>query len=240
MWTVASANRKSGTGSFKAAALLLTLNLVLILNVPAAAVESLNVSPAKGMVGDRVYTAGSGYSPGKMVYIYFSGEKAKKGDSIDELKKWKWIKTVFAGSKGLETEGRLSTSFKIPVKLEHGREDQEVKGGRYYIYATYESRGRIIAGNEFTIIGLRDVYPTRGTSGTMVRVEGSGYSAGEKINVYYDGEEIPIYSGDKETNNNGDFRLLIIIPPGDEGEHNVMVEVDGIEDEAEFEVVSGQ
>jgi len=222
---------------FRILAVAITLSLLVMVlpAAPALAAESLRVSPTKGAIGDEIDVSGSGYDPGDRVYIYFSSEEAEEGDDIDELDVWEQVKTTYAGDLLDPDEGDIDTDFDVPDELTDGPDTEVVKGGDYFVYTTYTSEGRIQAVDEFTVFGITLVDPVEGTVGTEVEIEGV-FEDEEDIEVFYDGDEIEIASGDDETDSKGKFELTFIIPESPAGDHTIKIEVKSDEGETEFTV----
>ena len=227
---------------FRVVAIAITLSL-LVMALPAASVlaaERINVSPTKGIVGDDVDVSGSGFSEGDDVYIYFSNEEADKGDDVEDLDSYEEVADDRASS---ETEyddgGDIDTDFEVPDELTDGSDDYEVTGGTYYVYATEEEEGKILAIDEFTIYGITSIDPIEGAVGTEVEIEGI-FEDKEDIEVFYNGDEVDIESGDTETDKDGEFKLTIIIPPSPAGANTIKVEVKNDEGEVEFTVKPGE
>jgi len=215
-------------------ATILSLLVVAIPTAPAlAADESLKVSPTKGEIGDKITVTGSDYDYNDKVYIYFSSQEADKGDYIDDDLGgiWEEVKTTYA-----DGVGKISTSFKVPSTLTDGDEEEDVRAGEYYVYTTYKKEGKILAVTKFTVTGITLVDPAQGTVGTEVEIEGVGFDKEETIEVFYDGDEIDIESGDDETDRKGKFELTIIIPKSAAGAHTIKVEVKKDEGKAKFTI----
>ena len=227
---------------FRILAIAITLSL-LVMVLPAAsalAAERINVSPSKGKVGDDVDVSGSGFSEGDDVYIYFSNEEADEGDDIDDLDSYEEVADDRASSADeYDDGGDIDTDFEVPDELKDGSDDHEVTGGKYYVYATEKEEGEILAMDDFTIYGITSIDPTEGTVGTEVEIEGI-FEDEEDIEVFYNGDEVDIESGDTETEKDGEFKLTIIIPPSPAGTNTIMVEVKNDEGEVEFTVEPGE
>jgi len=223
---------------FRILAMAVILSL-LVMALPAAsalAAERINVSPTKGKVGDDVDVSGSGFSEGDDVYIYFSNEEADEGDDIDDLDSYEEVATDRASSETLTDEGGdIDTDFEVPDELTDGSDDHEVTGGDYYVYATENEEGEILAADDFTVYGITQIDPTEGTVGTEVEIEGI-FEDEEDIEVFYEGDEVDIESGDTETDKDGEFKLTIIIPESAAGANTITVEVKNDEGEVEFTV----
>jgi len=160
---------------FRVVAIAITLSL-LVMALPAASVlaaERINVSPTKGIVGDDVDVSGSGFTEGDTVYIYFSNEETDEGDDVEDLDSYEEVADDRASS---ETEyddgGDIDTDFEVPDELTDGSDDYEVTGGTYYVYATEEEEGKILAIDEFTIYGITSIDPIEGAVGTEIEIEG--------------------------------------------------------------------
>jgi len=220
--------------------LTIFLSLVLlIMTLPAPIAlskETLDLSRSKGAIGDKVTVNGSGFSSGDKVYIYFSSEKADvDDDDIDDLNVWEEVRTTYT-TRSLENGGDLTTSFLIPDELTDGDEIEEVRPGDYFIYATEREEGRILAKEEFIVIGITEIEPAKGPVGTEVDLEGVGFTKKEDIEVFFGIDKIDIASGDDETDNDGEFKLTIIVPKSAAGAHVITIEIDKVEAKTEFTV----
>jgi len=218
---------------------LVSLVMGAIHSLPALAAESLRVSPTKGAIGAEIDVSGSGYDPGDRVYIHFSSRKASEGDDIDELVVWEQVRRTTAGEQDTTDEGDIDTSFRVPNELNDGDETNEVRAGKYLVYTTYSSRGKIQAVDEFRVTGITMVYPARGTVSAEVVIKGVGFNRNEDIEVFYDRDEVEIASGDNETDKKGDFTFTLIVPPSTIGTHTITVEIDKEKSGAEFAVDPG-
>jgi hypothetical protein len=228
---------------FRILAIAITLSL-LVMVLPAAsalAAEKINVSPNQGKVDDDIDVSGSGFDEGEKVYIYFSNEKADvDDDDIDDLDSYEEVATDSASSATVTDEGGdIDADFDVPDELDDGSDDHVVTGGEYYIYATENKEGKILAKDEFTVYGITKIDPTEGPVGTEVEIEGV-FEDEEDIEVFYEGDEVDIESGDTETEKDGEFKLTIIIPPSAAGANTIQVEVKSDEGEVEFTVVPGE
>jgi len=223
---------------FSVLAIFLTLFL-LIMTLPAATAlskEALNLSHSKGAIGDKIQVTGSGYSSGDKVYIYFSSEEADADDDdIDDLDVWEEVRTTYA-TRSLENGGEITSSFLVPDELTDSDKTEKVSAGDYFVYATERKEGKILAKEEFIIIGITEIEPTKGPVGTKVRIEGVGFEEEEDIEVIFYVDEIKIASGDDETDDDGEFRLTIMIPESPAGEHTIRIQIDKDEAKAEFTV----
>lgn len=221
---------------FRISVIFLTLFL-LIMTLPAAIAlskETLHLSDNKGAIGDKITVTGSDYSSGDRVYIYFSSEEADVDDDIDDLDVWEEVKTIratFATGNG----GDITGSFLVPDELTDSGETEKVSAGDYFVYATERNEGKILAKEEFIVTGIT-VKPTKGATGTKVRIEGVGFEDEEDIEVIFYIDEVEIASGDDETDDDGEFKLTIIIPESPAGEHTIRIQIDKDEAKALFTV----
>ncbi|MFC2062779.1 IPT/TIG domain-containing protein [Chloroflexota bacterium] len=222
---------------FRLLAVTVTLALmVAFLPVaPVFAAESLVVSPDRGEIGDKPTVSGSDYDPGVTVYIFFSGEELDEGDDIEDLTVYE-RKITASGLLGELNEGEIIYDFKIPDVLEDGDEEEAVSAGEYLFYTTYSTTGNIQAVGTFVVTGITQISPTSGTVSTEVDIRGVGFEDDEEIEVFYDGDEITIESGDDETDGDGQFNLTIEIPESPAGEHTISIDIKNDTAEAEFTV----
>ena len=216
-------------------AVTLTLLVMALPTTTALAKETLTLSPSKGVIGDEIDVIGSGYDPGDRIYIYFSSQDVDVNDDISDLDVWVEVDTARA-SFVLEGGGHITGSFEVPDELTDGHDTEKVIGGDYFVYTTERQEGRILAKEEFTVIGIAEIDPTEGPGGTGVEIRGEGFEDEEYIDVFYDGEEIEIVDGDNKTDDDGEFRLTITIPESTAGTHIITVEVDEDEGQAKFTV----
>ena len=214
---------------------------LLMLMVPAAPVMaqdgSISVSPSRGEVGDEIDISGGGFDPSDYVYLFFSSYEADEGDDMSDLDAYEYLGRDRTGSLGSSDEGEFEKSVDIPDELTDGDEDEIVGFGIYYIYASYDRDGDdIVDSDEFSITGF-ELDSTQGNVGSEVEITGAGFSSRDDIEIFYDGDEIDIESGDTETDRDGEFTSDIIIPASTAGDHDIQVEIDRDEAEAEFTVL---
>lgn len=203
-----------------AVAVVLSLLMFAVPATPAlAAVETLEVFPINGEVGDNVGVIGNDFYQGLTVYIYFSSQYAKAGDFIDDdVTAYEKVRTVTAGP-----EGYFNTYFVdgVPDRLTDGDDRETVHSGYYYVYAA-DSDDEILATAEFTVRGA-ELDPTEGPVGTEVEIDGIGFQENRGIVVEYDGAGVDIVSGDEKTDDYGEFSSTIIIPESTAGDHTIRV-----------------
>ena len=220
--------------------LVLSIILLLLAAFPAvpthAAGEDIRLSPKEGEIGDKIEIEGYGFEANKLCRIYFSSDEAKKGDDIDtEVTAYEHVKGVGTNDDGDFTAGH---DFKVPDKLTDGEDEEYVHGGNYYVYVTYSRSTTILDVAKFTVIGGEiEINPEVGQIGTEVEISGKRFGIGQEISVEYDGDDINIASGDRETDDEGEFTGTIIIPESTFGDHTITVtDESGNEPEAEFSV----
>jgi len=210
---------------------------LLVIAIPAitalAAVETINVNPDEGEIGDNVEIFGCNFEAHYVAYIYFSSREVDVGDSINKLNAYEEV-----GRVNTMADGTFDTDFDVPYELTKGYYPEDVHGGDYYVYVTYRDSDSIIAAAKFTVIdGEIELDPEEGPVGTEVSISGEGLRQGQEIAIEYDGNDVDIVSGDRETDSEGKFTCTIIVPEGNAGSHNITVaDESGNKPEAEFSV----
>ncbi|MFC1972369.1 hypothetical protein ACFLVE_03080 [Chloroflexota bacterium] len=215
---------------------------LLMLMVPTTRVLAadgyISVSPDWGEVNDRIEIEGYGFDPGEYVFIFFSSYEADEGDDVNDLDAYEYVGYDRTGYTDAPDEGAFEKSVNVPSRLTEGETRENVAAGIYYIYVSYDSGGsNIVDSDEFTVSGI-ELYPTQGNVGDKVEITGAGFRPKRNIEVFYDGDDIDIESGDTMTNLRGEFTSFIIVPAPTIGEYYVQVEIDDDEAEAEFTVLS--
>ncbi len=217
--------------------------LILVMALPTApalaASEDISLDSDEGEIGDEINIEGDGFDESDtqdhFVHIYFSDEEADEGDKIDdEVENYEKVESLL----WIDEDGEFSTSFDVPDDLTDGEDDVEVGSGTYYVYVTYYDDEEIVAVAEFTVTGVGEIEmdPDEDPVGTEVEIAGSGFTDNKDITIEYDGDEVDIEDGDDETDSDGEFVSLILIPESTAGDHTITVNVDGNEVEAEFTV----
>ncbi len=228
---------------FRILAIAITLSL-LVVALPAAPALAydydIELDPDEGEIGDNFYVEGDDWPPSENVGeitedieevdIYFSSEEADTGDDIDdEVENYEKLKTSY----DVEEDGDFRVRVKVPDELSDGEDDEDVVRGTYYVYVTMEGSDRIRAVAEFTVIAAGiTIDETEGLVDTEVEITGFDFADREEITVEYDGDEIPIEAGDDESDSDGDFKTIILIPESAAGEHTITV-IDESDNEAE-------
>lgn len=219
---------------------------MLVMAIPVTAqTRSVELDPEEGTVGSTVTAVGEGFNQStddtdRYAIIFFSSEEASTLDDIDSDVT---IYEVVRDGVYLNTEGEFDTDFIVPDELNDGDDDETVTAGTYYVYvchynldATIATRIRAVA--EFTVIGGDiAIDPDEGPVGTEVEIIGEDFAGSEDIAVYYDDEELDIESGDDETESDGEFTTIVLIPKSTAGAHTLRVVVGNSEAEAEFTVM---
>lgn len=195
--------------------------------------ESISVIPTSAEIDEYVEIEGKHFEDDETVYFYFSSESASVGDEIDsDVENYEKVEAADASSSGY-----VSGYFYVPDELTDGDSDEDVVGGTYYVYATYEDDDEIVAKDSITIIATEiSLSPTKGTVGTKVTITGSGFEENEGIDITFGSTSVDIDSGDDETDSDGDFTCYIIVPKAAKGSQTITAEVSGDEGEASFTV----
>ncbi len=218
------------------AATILALLVTAVPATPVQAAELLTVNPNQGEIGADIDIFGFDFDAYERVYIYFSSDEAEVRDDIDELDAFEYLGRDRTGSTGTADEGEFDKSSEVPSELSQGDHPEDVHGGEYYIYASYDREGRIEAVCEFTVTGI-ELQPKEGNVGDEIEINGAGFDNDRDIDyIKYDGVETEIASGDEETDSDGEFTCTIIIPESTAGDHTIRVEVRYDEVRADFTV----
>jgi len=209
-------------------AAIFSLLVVAIPASPALAAESITVDPDEADVGDSVDIDGEDFDESTdtttyYVDIYLTSENGDIDDidDIDNYEKW---------TKRIDTDGEFTKSFRVPSVLDEGDDDEDVVGGTYYIYVTYEDEDDVEDYAELTITSgwLDELSPDSGPVGTEVEITGAYFSGNDDITVTFGGDEVDIEDGDTDTDSDGDFTCTILVPESAAGDQTIAVE-----DEAE-------
>lgn len=214
-------------------AIIFSLLMIAIPVIPCYAQtgnEDIDLIPTNGEIGDYVEIECTGFDSAEdRVYFYFSSESRSVGSDIDYLDAYERVALEYT-----EGETAFSSDFDVPDELTEG-DEEDVQGGKYYVYASYTSEGEIVAKAEFSVIGIA-IDPVTGVVGTEVKIEGSGFDDREDIDIKFGTATVEISRGDDETDSRGEFTSYILVPESTEGDHTITVEVHYDEGEAEFTV----
>lgn len=199
-----------------------------------AAARGITFSPEEGEIGDWIEIHGYGFDANEIVSIYFSSDEAEKGDSFDKVTAYEYLVRIIYTN----ADGNFDASFIVPTQLTDGEVKEDVHGNVYYVYVTSYFDKRIRAVARFIVIGGEiELDPEKGSVGTEVEISGKRFGKSQKIIIEYDGDDVDIASGDKETDSDGKFTCTIIIPESTVGNHTITVtDESGNKPEAEFSV----
>jgi hypothetical protein len=218
-------------------AIILSLLMIALPATPVLA-SAVDISPEKGSIGSRIDIEGAGFTPGVALYVYFSSQEAEVDDQIDdEVTIYQEVKRLVIYGTTDINPGTFESAFYVPEKLLDGDDEEDVHGGTYYVYTTYTNDDDIMTADTFTVIGISQLTPAEGPVGTRVKIEGVGFEDKEDIILEYDGADIEVDSGDRETGSDGDFLSYFLVPASIAGVHTVTAVVAGEEGEFQFEVV---
>ncbi|MFC1913918.1 IPT/TIG domain-containing protein [Chloroflexota bacterium] len=223
--------------------IFLSLILLAIPAAPAKAARGITLSPTEGTIGARITVTGTEFNKStadtdKYAAIYFSSDEATTLDDIGS--DVTYYKLVNEGV-WLDQDGDFETTFRVPEVLDDGSKEEDVTSGTYYVYVCHYSgttvQPRIRAIATFTVtMGKISLYPLRGKVGTEVEIDGINFAGNKSITFKYDGNSVPISSGDRQTSSQGDFTSVIRVPDSTAGPHNVSATVSGDEATATFNV----
>jgi hypothetical protein len=223
--------------------MFLSLMMLVMPVVPVKAAGEISLSPQAGATGTTITIKGTGFNKStfsldKYAAIYFSSDEASTLDDIgEEVTHYKLVNE----SVWLDEEGQLETTFEVPDILADSSKDEIVDSGTYYVYVCHyigtTIQSRIIAVAEFTVtMGEIALSPLQGAVDTMVEIIGDDFPSNEEIMVRYDGSDIPITTGDRQTSSTGSFSSFIRIPDSISGSHTVVAIVSGVEGNATFSI----
>ncbi|MFC1955880.1 IPT/TIG domain-containing protein [Chloroflexota bacterium] len=200
--------------------LLLTLTLSSTTVLAKFGDASIFLNPDRSRVGEKIEVSGSGFHPGVSVYLFFSSHVVDYGLDMDDVRAYDYLTSASSSSTG-----EFITSFVVPDTLRNGREIEEVTGGTYYVYASYERNGNNIVESKEFYTRYISLDPEEGNTGDTIEICGGGFRARNNIRIEYDDEEIEIISGDTETDREGFFCSGIVIPFSDAGAHPIVVDI---------------
>ena len=178
----------------------------------------LSLDPDRGKIGDIIEMDGGGFDADEALRIYFSSEKADYRDRIDdEVTAYESLGVVRTDDKG-KFDAR--SDLTVPDKLTDGEDEEDVHGGKYYVYATYYYSKDISAIAVFNVVkGEIKLSLESAPVGTKVEITGEDLRSNQKITIEYDEDVVDIVSGDSETDDNGRFTSAVIIPESIAGKH---------------------
>jgi hypothetical protein len=231
-----------------ATGVVLSLLVAVIPASPALAAQEIEVDPDEGRIGDEFDVTGYDFQESYYdteygwVYnyadIYFVWYDEDEIDGADDLVGWDLNDEVntyesLGNSRTDEYGDFEETDLEVPDRLRDGDEDEDVRGGTYYICATFGDFTRIRAAAEFNVIAgeLDPIDPDSGPVGTKVDITGDNFAENEDITVKYDGSDITDdVIGDASSDRRGDIDFSIVIPSSTAGEHTVTVSDESLSD----------
>jgi hypothetical protein len=181
---------------------LLLLPITPTSKVSAAGI--LTLYPDEGRVSDQLNIEGSGFAADQIVRLYFSSNRADRGDSINiQVTAYQLLGTTLTNSVG-NFGSRLA--FLVPVALNSGTDSKVVDSGEYYVYATYTNSQRIQSVARFYVIGPVTASPNKAKIGEWVRLEATGLNADQMISLFFSSKKADI--GDYIDNEVGAYKYL--------------------------------
>ncbi|MFC1942351.1 IPT/TIG domain-containing protein [Chloroflexota bacterium] len=180
----------------------LPLLAILTLSNPVLAAPVLTLVPTSGATGTEVTVTGTVFDSyqGDNIYIFF--------DDIE----------ITDTSLVVPDSGIFSVTFKVPTDAEPGT---------HWVEARRETASSSMLTKSFFIIEEPDVKLDvfDGYIGTDVVINGSGFSAGRTVTIYYH-NLIQEKIGDQTASTVGEFGYQFTIPYSTAGEHKVSAEND--------------
>ncbi|MCD6453577.1 MAG: hypothetical protein J7K77_04760 [Dehalococcoidales bacterium] len=210
----------------------LSLFIMAIPAAPALAAESINLSPSSGEIDESVTITGAGFNDTKIAAtIYFSSNDADVGDEIDdEVTAYELIRT-----RTISPSGTISYTFHVPSALTDGDDEEDVIGGDYFVYVTYEGEDEIQAVEDFTVRGIT-LSDEEGPVGSEVGITAIGFTKNKYFDIEYAGDDLDsdyiVHSEgqtsryDGKTDRHGEIAegdCIISIPESVAGEHTIVV-----------------
>ncbi len=192
-----------------AAAILLSLLLVVTPGIPVLAAPNLGVLPASGAVGTKVTVTGENLDSykGDDVYLFLDNQEV----TINPI-------TV-------PQTGSFSFDFNIPAGTEPGQ----------YQIRVESELGSTLAFTLFTVLKTEIGLASKaGVVGTTLTIIGQGFYANRMVSFYYDNRLLDSEAADDI----GEFSYSFTIPDGTAGRHKFVAEnAEGHSAGAEFEVL---
>lgn len=230
--------------------ILITI-VIPILLMPAAPVSaqivrSIELEPQKGRIGDTITIVGQGFNKStdmgdKYAAIFFSSQEAT---TINDIDTDVTVYELVRDGVWLDYEGSFKTSFIVPSKLTGGKLSEDVTTGTYYVYVCHYLSSfpptfmpRIRGTATFTVTkGEITLSPRNGPVGTLVEITGIDFRSRKDLAFKYDGLSVPIESGSRQTDNDGDFISVIRVPDSTAGTHIITALDSGTEATANFSI----
>ena len=232
-------------------ALILSLLLMVIPTAPALAYDrEITVTLAEDGSDIEITVEGDDWYPStdsieRHVDVFMSSQEADIGDSIDtHVTRYELVRSPAVGELDTGEEGIFTTTFTVPDELNDGSSSTDVDiGDTYYICVTSEYTNPdapskyIRAVYEF-ILGIPEITldTEEGAVDSEIEITGTGFAADEDIVVEFDGHEIDIEDGDDETESDGEFVTIVLVPESAADEYTITVTAGDSEAEATFTV----
>lgn len=178
----------------------------------------IELDPDSGGIDTRVQVKGRHFDDyeGRDIVLYFSSDKADVGDDLKKLKDWEWLRTAEVD------DGKFTTYFDVPLKIDDkGDEDVEDEED-YYVYAVAKGESVTLARAEFEVTKKRELQldPKQGVVGEKVDISGWGFARRGWVRIFYDVTLMGVYSLDRE----GEFTIAFKVPESTAGGHRVVIE----------------
>ncbi len=157
-------------------------------DTPIFVVPKLSLSPSSGLDGDEVTVKGYGFSDENDVTIIWDS-------GVTDV--------VLTSSVETDEDGYVTYSFDVPTGTDYGD---------YYVTAVDDAGWT--ATKKYTVGASITLTPDEGPTGTVVTVEGRGWSEGETITFTIDGTvDVEVVDGDTVTvGSDGEFTAEVVIP----------------------------
>ena len=192
-----------------AAAILLSLLLVVTPGIPVLAAPTLGVLPASGAVGTKVTVTGENLDSykGDDIYLFLDNQE------------------VTISPITVSQTGSFSFNFNIPAGTEPGQ----------YQIRVESELGSTLALTLFTVLKAEIGLDSKaGVVGTTLTINGRGFYANRMVSFYYDNRLLDSEAADGI----GEFSYSFTIPDGTAGRHKFEAKnAEGHSTEAEFEVL---
>ncbi|MFC2001790.1 IPT/TIG domain-containing protein [Chloroflexota bacterium] len=194
--------------------LIVPVILMLTISAPALAAPTVTLSPNTGSIGTRITIIGTNFESyrGDDIFIFFNDEEITNSPLT------------------IPQTGNFSVEFNIPADAAPGRNEVEVRS---------ETRSTSMLASTLFYVTETEIKlnVSKGTVGTSVTVNGTGFYAGRMVVLYYYnriGEKL----GTEIVNSTGEFEYRFNIPNSTAGTHKITVEnTEGNSAEAELEVI---
>jgi len=209
-------------------ALLLSVLAVVAPTRVALAAREMELYPTEGEIDSWLHVDGTGFAPScfdpgsedySMIDLYFARQGAQLDDAINSAV------TIYECVKSgllVDEHGEFGTRFLIPDELADGREEEDVRRGTHYVYATRAGERRIEAVAKCTVIACEiELDLADGPVGASVDISGADFAPADEVIIEYDGRDVAVLEGSQSTNRDGEFRYTILVPESPAGKHTI-------------------